>query len=287
MADLADASSLLLPRFPEKWASAWGEDEFGLWMALEYSGARQVFRWMWPGTFLIGSPEAEAERYDTETQHEVTLTQGYWLAETACTQALWQAVMSDNPSDFKDDPRNPVETVSWDDAQRFIGQLNERVSGLNACLPTEAQWEYACRAGTTTAFSFGENITSEQVNYDGNHPYSGGKKGLYRERTVPVGSLPPNAWGLYEMHGNVWEWCEDWFENYASDAQVDPRGPREGALRVLRGGSWFDYGRFVRSAVRSGNGPGDRSGSIGFRLALGQEPGRQEAPAKETRGTRG
>ena len=279
--------------FPARWASDWGEDRVGLWMGLTFRGVRQAFRWILPGSFSMGSEsEKEPERGSDELQHEVTLTQGFWLADTACTQALWQAVMGENPSMFKDDPRNPVEQVSWEDAQRFVAELNGRVAGLLARLPTEADWEYACRAGTTTPFSFGENITPEQVNYNGEYPYPGGKEGLYRERTVPVGSLPPNPWGLYEMHGNVLEWCEDWYGDYPSGPQVDPRGPATGALRVLRGGSWYGDGRLCRSAYRGGDVPGSRSHIFGFRLALGQaSPGEagagMERPAEQPRGTRG
>jgi sulfatase modifying factor 1 len=195
--------------FPTLWASEWGEDEFGLWMALTFQGVRQVFRWILPGTFLRGSPESEPGRYDDETQHPVTLTQGYWLADTACTQALWQAIMGENPAYFKDDANNPVESVSWDGVQQFIDKLNGLIPNLNVRLPTEAQWEYACRAGTTMPFSFGKDITPEQVNYNDKYPYAGGKKGFFRKKTVPVKSLPANPWGLYEMHGNVLEWCHD------------------------------------------------------------------------------
>ncbi|TAN53775.1 MAG: formylglycine-generating enzyme family protein, partial [Methylococcaceae bacterium] len=162
----SSALSSPLPRpFPSDWASAWGEDEYGLWMALNFRGARQAFRWIAPGSFLMGSPEDEPQRNDNETLHPVTLTQGYWLADTACTQALWQALMGDNPSRFPDDPDNPVENVSWGMAQDFIVRLNAAVPGLHAGLPTEAQWEYACRAGTQTPFAFGANITPERVNY--------------------------------------------------------------------------------------------------------------------------
>ena len=145
--------------------------------------------------------------------------------------------------------------------------------GLAAGLPSEAQWENACRAGTTTPFSFGQNITPEQVNYDGNNPYADGKKGLDRARTVPVKSLPPNPWGLYEMHGNVWEWCADWYGDYPKGPQIDPSGPPEGVSRVLRGGSWYDYGQRCRAAGRGWREPGYRSGRLGFRLAPGQRPG--------------
>jgi formylglycine-generating enzyme required for sulfatase activity len=205
---------------------------------------------------------------------------------------LWQAVM-ENPSEFTDNPRNPVERVGWDDTQHFIAELNRRIAGLQARLPTEAEWEYACRAGTTTPFSFGENIRPEQVNYNGGLPYAGGAKGLNRERTVPVGSLPPNPWGLYEMHGNVWEWCGDWYGEYPNEPQIDPHGPENGVRRVLRGGSWFFLGGNARSADRNWRGPGIRGSGVGFRLALGQaaskeaEPDRQERAAGQPRGRRG
>jgi len=259
------------PKFPVPWACEWGEHRtYGLFMILEVKGVHQCFRWMPPGTFMMGSPETEIDRFADETQHEVTLTQGFWLADTACTQALWQEVMGENPSHFKGNPNNWVENVSWEDTQHFIARLNQLFPDLAARLPTEAEWEYACRAGTTTPFSFGDNITPEQVNYDGNRPYADGKKGVYREKTVPVKSLPANPWGLYEMHGNVWEWCQDWFSQYPNKPVIDPTGVETGDNRVLRGGFWNDGGRGIRSAVRVGNRPGYRDGDIGFRLALGR-----------------
>ncbi|MCB1768240.1 MAG: formylglycine-generating enzyme family protein, partial [Candidatus Competibacteraceae bacterium] len=198
-------------------------------------------RWIEPGVFQMGSPENEPERLSDEgPQHPVTIGQGFWLFDTACTQALWEAVMGKSPSRFKGDDR-PVENVRWNDCQDFIKRLNERLSGLDPTLPSEAQWEYACRAGTTTPFSFGDNITPEQVNYNSNYPYAGGKKGRYRQETVPVASLPPNPWGLYEMHGNVWEWCQDhWHDNYrGTPGNGSAWEDRDvGADRVLRGGSW-------------------------------------------------
>jgi len=268
--------SFVLPDpFPPPWASEWEEDaEWGLAATLNLNGVKQTFRWIQPGTFLMGSPEDEPERIaERENQHEVTLTRGYWLADTACTQALWQAVMGDNPSHFKGDRANPVEQVSWDDVQTFLDRLSELVPGLAAGLPTEAQWENACRAGTTTPFSFGKNITPAQVSYHGKRPYADGKKGEYRARTVPVKSLPPNPWGLYEMHGNVFEWCADLYGDNPEGPQVDPPGPPEGVFRVLRGGSWNGYGRFCRAAYRAGGEPGYRHFTIGFRLAPGQRPG--------------
>jgi formylglycine-generating enzyme required for sulfatase activity len=265
-----DFTATFPPIFPAPWACEWGEDRFGLFMVLNYQGVRQRFRWIAPGTFKMGSPETESERYEDEVLHSVTLTQGFWLADSACTQALWTAVMSENPSRFQDDINNPVENVNWEDAQRFIARLNEAIPDLHARLPSEAEWEYACRAGTSTPFSFGENITPVQVNYDGNYPYADGAKGLNRQKTVAVKSLPPNAWGLYEMHGNVWEWCADLFGDYAPEAAVDPSGPEEGSYRVLRGGSWFIYGGYARSAPRHRYDPALRDDGIGFRLALGR-----------------
>ncbi|WP_236848699.1 formylglycine-generating enzyme family protein [Candidatus Thiodictyon syntrophicum] len=146
----------------------------------------------------MGSPAAEPERLDNEKQHQVLLTQGLWLADTACTQALWEAVMGENPSGFKGAER-PVEQVDWEQVQAFIGRLNAAVPGLELRLPTEAEWEYGCRAGTNTPFSFGQTITTEQVNYDGNNPYAGGEKGPWRQETVAVKALPCNAWGLYQI----------------------------------------------------------------------------------------
>ena len=267
------ADSTLFPkRFPAPWACEWGQDRFGLYLVLDCRGVRQKFRWVLPGTFLMGSPANELEReyFGTdETQHQVTLNRGFWLADSACTQALWQVVMEKNPARFQDNENNPVENVSWNGTLAFITQLNTLFPDLFARLPSEAEWEYACRAGTETPFSFGDNITPEQVNYDGNYPYAGGRKGLYREKTVPVKSLPPNSWGLYEMHGNVWEWCADWLGNYPRQAVTDPIGPDQGSYRVLRGGSWYNFGRLVRSADRNWNGPDDRDDSFGFHLALG------------------
>jgi sulfatase modifying factor 1 len=225
---------------------------------------------MAPGHFLMGSPPEEPEREDDEVQHEVTLSRGFWLADTACTQALWQAVTGANPSEFQDDVRNPVENVSWNDVQTFLSELNRRVPGLQARLPSEAEWEYACRAGTTTPFSFGDNITPEQVNYDGNHPYAGGEKGLYRQKTVPVGSLPANPWGLYEMHGNVWEWCADWYGDYPTrrrSIRLARRLATPACCAAARGSA---AAGFARCAFRFGYVPDDRGRHIGFRFAPGQ-----------------
>ncbi len=256
--------------FPLHWASDWGEDRtYGLWMAFTYKGVRQSFRWIKPGKFMMGSIEYEPERVNREKLHEVVLTEGFWLAETACTQELWEAVMGENPSRFKA-KQKPVENVSWNDCNAFLEKMNGMMEGLALCLPTEAQWEYACRAGTETPFSFGNNITTKQANYDGNYPYKNGLKGEYRRETVGVRSLPCNNWGLYEMHGNVWEWCNDWYdENYDIEDIVNPIGPTAGSERVLRGGYWLNNAWNVRSASRGYDDPSDRSDSNGFRFSRG------------------
>jgi formylglycine-generating enzyme required for sulfatase activity len=263
--------------WPPEWAGAWGEDEYGPFAELHFGKVVQRMRWIAPGTFLMGSPEDEAERGGDEIQHEVQLSEGYWLADTTCTQELWMAVMGENPSSFQEraegETSRPVEQVSWEDCQRFLGTLNVEVSGLDLRLPTEAEWEYACRAGKTTPFSFGKNITPEQVNYDGNHPYAGGKKGEFRQQTVPVKSVPANPWGLFEMHGNVYELCLDEYAPYGPGPAVDPVGVAEGENvrdRVFRGGTWNGHAGWARSAERSWLEPSLFSRYVGFRVARGR-----------------
>jgi len=252
---------------PPTWADAWGEDAFGRWVEFVVADVRQRMRWMPAGAFLMGSPEDEAERYGDEgPQHAVRISQGFWMFDTAVPQGLWVAVMGENPSYFKGDDL-PVEQVSWEDCHQFIGKLNDRLHGLDLDLPSEAQWEYACRAGTNTPFHFGDQITTEQVNYDGNNPYAGGEKGKYRGKTLPVQKFDRNHWGLYQMHGNVWEWCLDGQRDYQEARVVDPLGPQDGVSRALRGGGWNDGARDVRSADRSAYSPGGRSHGIGFRCA--------------------
>jgi sulfatase modifying factor 1 len=245
-------------------------DQVGIYADLIIKGTIQRCRWIPPGNFCMGSPSSEKERQENEIQHQVTLSQGFWLADTVCTQALWKAVMGDNPAFFTDNENNPVEQVSWDDVHNFLKRLNNLIPGLGAQLPTEAQWEYACRAGTATPFLFGENITPEQVNYDGNAPYAGGKKGWCREKTVAVKSLPANPWGLYEMHGNVWEWCADWYDDFTALPIIDPTGSDTGSSRVLRGGSWSNHGWRTRSANRGWYAPVNRDNYIGFRFVAGR-----------------
>ncbi|MGE5341989.1 MAG: formylglycine-generating enzyme family protein [Candidatus Omnitrophota bacterium] len=263
-----EAELIIEPMVKPKWADSIGCDRYGLFADFSIKGVTQRMRWIRPGRFMMGSPNNEPERDDDERLHEVILTHGFWLADTCCTQALWQAVMKKNPSHFKGNNR-PVERVSWEDCQTFIDRINQKKKDLDLRLPTEAEWEYACRAGTTTPFSFGKTITPEQVNYNGKFPYAVGKEGKYREETVDVKSLPCNNWGLYEMHGNVWEWCSDWFGDYPTELILDPKGPDLGDSRVLRGGGWLNDARYVRSAMRGSFDPGFRDGLIGFRLSRG------------------
>ncbi|MBN2195550.1 MAG: formylglycine-generating enzyme family protein [Polyangiaceae bacterium] len=261
------------------WATRLGRDRYGLYAELEVGCVTHRLRYLPPGRFLMGSPESEPERVDWERQHWVTLTRGFWLGETAVPQAFWEAVMGNNPSHFEGEDlpeaqrgQLPVERVSWEDCQQFCARLRQAHPGFGARLPTEAEWEYACRAGTATPFHLGESITPEQVNYNGNYPYAGGAKGQYREKTVPVDCAPflPNAWGLKQMHGNVWEWCEDWLGDYGAEEQRDPTGPAQGRGRVLRGGSWYDPARRCRSAYRHRVRPDVRGHVGGFRLAAVQ-----------------
>ncbi|MCM8595755.1 formylglycine-generating enzyme family protein [Accumulibacter sp.] len=258
------------PLWPPPFVCAFGDDAYGLWIDVEISGVVQRFRWIEPGEFSMGSPDNETERSDGEgPRHRVRLTAGFWLADTACTQQLWQAVMGSNPSRFQDEAQNPVENVSWDDVQDFLGGVRSSVPGVTADLPSEAEWEYACRAGSETPFSTGPTIDTAQANFDGNYPYAGGERGIDRERTVPVKSFAPNAWGLYEMHGNVWEWCADGMREYTDETVDDPRGPEgAGDWRVVRGGSWGRGAGGLRSATRCRWRRGERLDLRGFRLSL-------------------
>jgi len=229
------------------------------------------FVYIKPGTFMMGSPSNEPKRDNDERQHRVTLTRGFYMQSTEVTQGQWKRVMGSNPSRFKNCGDNcPVEKVSWNDCQEFIRKLNRMEGGNKYRLPTEAEWEYACRAGTDTPFSFGGCLSTDQANYDGNYPMPGCSKGEYRKTTVRSASFPPNPWGLYDMHGNVWEWCQDWFGDYPSGSVSDPAGPSSGSYRVYRGGSWFNSARYCRSADRLRYAPGYRIDYLGFRLARAQ-----------------
>lgn len=212
------------------------------------------FVWIPPGNFMMGSPREEKGREAEETQHKVTLTKGFYMGVYTVTQEQWKEVMGNNPSWFKGEKNLPVEKVSWNDCQEFVKKLREK-DKKSYRLPTEAEWEYCCRAGTTSPFHFGETISTDQANYDGNYVYGSGKKGVWREKTTPVGSFPANAWGLHDMHGNVWQWCQDWYGTYPLNDVVDPTGPVKGAYQVLRGGSWQSGPETCRSACRRGRLP--------------------------------
>jgi formylglycine-generating enzyme required for sulfatase activity len=208
------------------------------------------------GSFLMGSPADEVGRFNNEAQHKVTLTRSFLMAATQVTQAQFKSVAGNSPSHFRGDSL-PVEQVSYDDAVAFCNKLSDK-EGKHYRLPTEAEWEYACRAGTTTAYYTGanENALDEAGWYSANSDNG----------THPVGQKKPNALGLYDMHGNVWQWCGDWYGDYPNGDATDPRGPGNGTARVLRGGSWFYGPRFGRCANRSHNAPDTRNYFIGFRV---------------------
>jgi len=262
--------------------------------------------WIPPGRFWMGSPETEPERRDSEGPQHLVQLQGFFMSQTPITQAQWRQVagwqerpgeqwgreLKTNPSRFQSNEgqgekkvrllegesntdNRPVEQVSWLDAIEFCHRLSKR-TGRAYTLPSEAQWEYACRAGTTTPFCFGDTISPELANYDGNYAYADGPKGIYCEQTTPVGMFPANAWGLHDMHGNVWEWClDEWHEGYEG-APTDGRAWVDGTegdksketkkTRLLRGGSWGSLPRYCRSAYRGRTRPGSADGYVGFRV---------------------
>jgi formylglycine-generating enzyme required for sulfatase activity len=223
-----------------------------------------------PGEFMMGTPATETGHAIDETQHRVKITKAYMLAANLVTQGQWSALMSENPSKFKGD-NLPVESVTWDDAVQFCEKLSAKEQ-KHYHLPTEAQWEYACRAGTTTPFYFGQTISSELANYDAKTAYGNGVKGESRMKTTPVGIFKPNAWGLFDMCGNVNQWCSDWYSTYPAGEAVDPAGPAtppaNASWRVLRGGSWGSAPALCRSGARYKSPPINRFDFYGFRVAL-------------------
>jgi uncharacterized protein (TIGR02996 family) len=255
-----------------------------------------------PGAFLMGSPEDEEGRYDNEAQHEVTITRPFWLGVFPVTQGQWKVVLGDNPSYFRREGAGkesvkdvsdaeldlfPVEQFSWEDAREFLKKLaalkEEVRNGREYRLPSEAEWEYACRGGHliqdledghTLPFHFDRrslSLSSMQANFDGSkHTHGGAAVGPYLDRPSRVGSYKPNALGIFDVHGNVWEWCSDWFDEdyYNSSPFADPLGPEDGSDRVGRGGSWYNFRRFCRAAAREGFSPSDRSDILGFRVAV-------------------
>lgn len=276
----------------EPWVMATGRDRYGLWADAEVGGVSLRFRWIPPGRFRMGSPESEPGRDDDEGPlHEVELSGGFWLAETPCTQALWQAVTGTNPSKYVSVDR-PVERVSWDECKSFIARLDTLVPGLEARLPTETEWEYACRGGTTGATWVGD-LDIRGANdapkldaiawYGGNSGRDFDLSNGYdssawpdkqyphtRSGTRPVRRKLANPLGLFDMLGNVYEWCEDWSGPYDAAPTRDPSGPSSGSYRVYRGGSWFSLATNVRAASRLAYDPDYANDDLGFRLACSQ-----------------
>jgi formylglycine-generating enzyme required for sulfatase activity len=295
---------------PASLVTAAGRDPFGLWEetlipAKTGDPVRVRWRWIPPGTFWQGSPEDEPGRWpDDRPRHLVTLTQGFWMADTPCTQALWKGVMGKNPSRFQGD-QHPVETVSWNTVQDFLTELNQLIPGLQASLPTEAQWEYACRAGSQTALypSVAGDGTIQIKGerdapaldsiawYGGNAVAPAGIRNPWDSRdwkqkqiphdrasTQPVKGKLPNAWGLYDMLGNVYQWCRDGWHKYGSEHAIDPGGSKTGGSdgsRVLRGGSWHSGARYVRCAYRYRSPADGADYSLSFRLVRVQEKDRE------------
>ena len=262
--------------------------------------------WIPPGRFWMGSPETEPERRDSEGPQHLVQLQGFFMSQTPITQAQWREVagweegpgeqwgreMKLDPSRFQskegqendevhllqgesNTDQRPVEQVSWEEAMEFCHRLSKR-TGRTYALPSEAQWEYACRAGTTTPFHFGDTISPELANYRGDIAYADGAQGVYREQTTPVGMFPANAWGLHDMHGNVWEWClDEWHDSYEGaptdgrawlDAAEREKSKESVKIKLLRGGSWYYFPRYCRSAYRYHYQPGYANFSVGFRV---------------------
>lgn len=286
------------------WAAASGIDRYGRWAELRVRGTQQRFRLIPAGRFTMGSSPAERaaaavggvkeDWMSGEAPHGVTLTRPFWLAETACTQELWQAVTGANPSNFTGNPRRPVEQVSYDDCRAMLATLNAQMAEAQFRLPSEAEWEFACRAGTTAATYVGDIVYLGLMNapvLDAIAWYSGNSgvgpedaaaidSSSWTDRqfpsafsaTHPVGTKRPNGWGLYDMIGNVWVWCGDWYADYPAGDVVDPHGPDTGSDRVCRGGSWGLAAWYCRAAERIRNAPGSRWNSLGLRLCASAAP---------------
>jgi sulfatase modifying factor 1 len=271
----------------EEWSFSFAGQEPGNLRVIAIQGVSYRFRWAPPGSFMMGSPETEQGRDNDEIFRQVTLSQGFWILETEVTQSMWKSIMGNNPSSFKGADL-PVESVSWSDSQGFVAALNDlglAPAGARFALPTEAQWEYACRAGTTSPFSWGDSLNGDQANCNGEAPYGTDVKGKYLGKTAPFGSYAANPWGIFDMHGNLWEWCEDWMGPYPSGDATDPSGPASGAYRVIRGGCWNDAALRCRSAFRNDAGVDGRSDVVGFRIVLvpiaEEKPQGTETPAEE------
>jgi formylglycine-generating enzyme required for sulfatase activity len=238
------------------------------------------------GKFLMGSPKTETHRGDDETPHEVAITRDFFLGAHEVTQGQYEKLMGENPSFFtpgkakvrdKDTSASPVERVTWHQAVTFCKKLSElpaeQTKKRSYRLPTEAEWEYACRAGTTTALHFGNAVDSYSANFNGLSPYGAGRGGPFHRTTSKVGEYQPNSFGLYDMHGNVMEWCQDWYaaDYYSKSPKEDPPGPAEGTEKVARGGSWSNSGKACRAAVRTKLAPDQSHYGLGFRVVLMQQ----------------
>jgi formylglycine-generating enzyme required for sulfatase activity len=218
------------------------------------------------GSFTMGADKKWKDAFEEDApQHRVRISKPFYLGTYEVTQAQWTAVMGNNPSKYKG-LNNPVEQVSWDDIHVFMQRLNQKEGHARYRLPTEAEWEYAARAGTESAYSFGDDARELGG-------YAWHDEGYDFGSTHPVGKKRPNPWGLYDMHGNVYEWVQDWYGEryYSASPDTDPKGPSSGSYRVSRGGSWYAYAQNCRAAYRYGNSPGSRSYDVGFRLALSPE----------------
>lgn len=223
------------------------------------------------GEFDMGSPMSELKRDDDEAQHHIKLTKPFYMGKFEVTQLQFRVIMEQNPSKFGGD-KLPVDNINWYEACRFLKKLSEK-TGVKFRLPTEAEWEYACRAGTTTAFNTGTTIDSDLANYEAEEVYADGITGTSLDSTCEVGKFKPNAFGLYDMHGNVWEWCSDYYdENYYKVTPLsDPKGPQKGDGKVLRGGAWNEPPAKCRSADRNHRGEKANQPVIGFRVVMDVE----------------
>jgi len=218
-----------------------------------------------PGPFMMGSPESEPGRNEDEVLHRVTISRLFYMGQHEVTQAEWMKVMGSNPSHFSDCERCPVERVDFYQVNNFLSRLNAGTTSMRFRLPTEAEWEYACRAGTSTAYHTGARITTAQANIDSRFVVDA-EGGAAYDKTLPVGKFPPNAWGLYDMHGNVWEWTNDRYGPYNPRQDIDPRGAEIGGKRVIRGGSWHFDANSARCGLRYTHAPQDSGFSVGFRV---------------------
>ncbi len=219
------------------------------------------------GEFMMGSPSTERGRDEDETPHPVVLSAGFYLQTTEVTQSQWLAVMGSNPS-FMKGAELPVHQVSWFDARRFIERLNRLENTDRYRLPREAEWEYACRGGSGEAFPTGSSLDASSGNFDGNHAYDQRSTGIFRRKLLPVGEFESNGFGLFDMSGNVWEWCEDGYGPFPTEPAIDPQGAREADYRVIRGGSWYYDVEACRCASRHRAKPEKRSYLIGFRVLM-------------------